>query len=88
MISPLALGVAALALAGLALIWAGVEALQCHRRLSALEDKQMALEARQLRLQRIVEKGWSQSLDLTAFDWSLQASSDTEPDISLPPRRR
>jgi hypothetical protein len=62
-----------LALCGLTLAWAGIENLLTHRRLDRLEARLSALEARQSRLQRVVERGWSQSLDLTAFDWSLPA---------------
>lgn len=58
-----------LALCGLMMAWAGVENLMAHRRLDALEARLGALEARQSRLQRVVERGWSQSLDLTSFDW-------------------
>ena len=49
--------------------WAGVEHLMLQRRIDALETRLGALEARQSRLQRVVERGWSQSADLTSFDW-------------------
>ena len=75
--SPLAMG-GLLALCGLTLLWAGFENLMTHRHLEALEARLGALEARQTRLQRVVERGWSQSLDLTAFDWSLQGGPPTE----------
>ncbi len=58
-----------LALAGLMLAWNGFENNRLHRRLDALEARLGALEARQTRLQKVVERGWSQSLDLTSFDW-------------------
>ncbi len=58
-----------LALAGLMLAWNGFESMMLNRRLDALEARLDALEARQSRLQKVVERGWSQSLDLTSFDW-------------------
>lgn len=64
----LALGIA-LVLGGLTLAWMSFENRTAQRRLTAIEARLDALDARQDRLQRIVEKGWSQSLDLTSFDW-------------------
>lgn len=75
--SPLVLAVGSLATAGIALVWAGYEMMALSRSLSALEGRLMALEARQSRLQRVVERGWSQSLDLTSFDWSLDKPEDS-----------
>ena len=63
-----------LALCGLTLAWAGFESLMLHRRLDVLEARLDAMEARKSRLQRVVERGWSQSLDLTSFDWKNPAS--------------
>jgi hypothetical protein len=71
-----------LALCGLTLAWAGVENLMAHRRLDALETRLAALEARQSRLQRVVERGWSQSLDLTSFDWKLPPVQGPDSDES------
>lgn len=69
------------ALVGVSLALGGLSMLsyahdRISRRLVSLEARVMALEARQSRLQRLVEKGWSQSLDLTSFDWSLRRDGD------------
>lgn len=81
MSASLALGLA-LVLGGLTLTWLSFENRATQRRITDIEARLDAitdiediearldaLDARQSRLQRIVEKGWSQSLDLTSFDW-------------------
>lgn len=68
MSASLALGLA-LVLGGLTLTWLSFENRATQRRITDIEARLDALGARQSRLQRIVEKGWSQSLDLTSFDW-------------------
>jgi hypothetical protein len=78
-VSGLGLGLL-LALCGLTLAWAGLETFMTHRRLNALEARLGAIEARQSRLQRVVERGWSQSLDLTSFDWSRQSEVPPPPE--------
>lgn len=60
------------------LLWYALEIDRAYRRLDDIEERLMALEARQTRLQRVVEKGWSQSLDLTSFDWSRQSHPPEE----------
>lgn len=76
MIGP-ALGVV-LALMGVLLVWYAIELDRVVRRLDGVEAQVMALEARQARLQRMVEKGWSDTLDLTSFDWSRQSQPPDE----------
>ncbi len=92
--SVMALWCSSVALAGLALILASFESNARWRRLVAFEARLGALEARQSRLQRVVERGWTQSLDLTRFDWSRQsellAESERDPDSlsGFPPKRK
>jgi hypothetical protein len=81
-VTAMTLGACALALAGVALAWAGWEIIQAGKVLNAFEDRLGRLDARLSRLQRIVERGWTQSLDLTSFDWSRQSEPppDTDPE--------
>ena len=78
--SAVVLGAGALALAGIALAWAGYEIIQAGRVLNTFEDRLGRLDARLSRLQRVVERGWTQSLDLTAFDWSRQSAPPDPPE--------
>lgn len=68
----MALGVVLALISGL-LVWYALEIDRAYRRLDSIEERLMAIEARQSRLQRVIEKGWTQSLDLTSFDWSRQS---------------
>jgi hypothetical protein len=69
---------AILALIGGLLVWYAIGLDKAHTRLDDIEARLMALEARQSRLQRVVERGWTQSLDLTSFDWSRQSQPHDE----------
>lgn len=52
------------------LVWLGSECTWMKRDIRSLQLRVRDVEATQKRLSGIVERGWSQSLDLTRIDWS------------------
>lgn len=50
-------------------VWLGSECTGMGKAIRSLQLRMKDVEASQKRLKSIVEKGWSNSLDLTKIDW-------------------